>query len=90
MQFHRGQEVWLMNPRSTWQKVASGIISDVGGEDKFHFNNIPDSWFKVDIDQVLLPDVALMWENADADQTKVGNVQGSNVVWNHKYLKLQT
>jgi hypothetical protein len=38
-----------MNPRSYRQKAASGAISGLWGEHKFHFGTIPDSWFKIDI-----------------------------------------
>jgi hypothetical protein len=31
-----------MNPKQSTQKVATGTISGVGGEAKFHFVDIPD------------------------------------------------
>jgi hypothetical protein len=54
-----------MNPRSSKQKVATGVISGVGGEDKFHFNVIPDTWFKIDVKESFVPHIPLMWEVAD-------------------------
>jgi hypothetical protein len=36
-----------MNPKRSTQKVVTGTISDVGGEAKFHFVDIPDKWFKI-------------------------------------------
>jgi hypothetical protein len=85
-----GQEVCLMNPKSTKQKVASRVISGIGGKDKFHFTVIPESWFKIDVQQVFVPEVALMWENESEEQTKVGDIRGGNALWDQKYLKLAT
>jgi hypothetical protein len=85
-----GQHVWLMNPSSTRQKVAVGIISGIGGQDKFHCNIIPDNWFKIGVGEILVPEVPLMWENASVEQTKVGDVRGSNALWDHKHLKVAT
>jgi hypothetical protein len=36
-----------MNPKRSTQKVATGTISNVGGEAKFHFVDILDKWFKI-------------------------------------------
>jgi hypothetical protein len=47
-----------MNPKHSTQKVASGKVS--GGEHKFHFKEIPEKWFKVDVQEALLPETALM------------------------------
>jgi hypothetical protein len=38
-----------MNPKRSIQKVATDTISGVGREAKFHFVNILDKWFKIDI-----------------------------------------
>jgi hypothetical protein len=78
--------VWLMNPRATRQKVAGGRISGIGGEDKFHFASIPETWFKIDVG----PDIPLMWENESVDQMMVGDIKGSNAVWDQKFLKVAT
>jgi hypothetical protein len=49
-----------MNPKHSTQKVASGKVSGIGGEHKFHFKEIPEKWFKVDVQEALLPETALM------------------------------
>jgi hypothetical protein len=74
LKFSLGQEVWLMNPRSSRQKVASGVISGLGGNDKFYFVVIQETWFKIGIKEIFASDVPLMWENATAEQFKVGDV----------------
>jgi hypothetical protein len=53
--------VWLINIESHKQKVASGTISGLGGDHKFHFDTIPNLWFKIDIQEALMPAVALMF-----------------------------
>jgi hypothetical protein len=40
LQFALGEEVWLINPKRSTQKVASGKVSGVAGEHKFHFKEI--------------------------------------------------
>jgi hypothetical protein len=40
-----GQEV--LNPKRSTEKVATGTISNVGGEAKLHFVDIPDKWFMI-------------------------------------------
>jgi hypothetical protein len=82
-----GQEVMLMNPRSARQKVASGTISGLPGEHKFHFIDIPEKWFKVDVREIYSPNVTLMLQNLDADQLKVKDVLKGNTVWDGKYIK---
>ena len=72
------------------QKVGAGVISGVGGVDKFHFLVIPDNWFKIDIREVLQPNVALMYPKKDANQEKLKDVQGGNAIWDRKYMKLAT
>jgi hypothetical protein len=85
-----GQSVWPMNPRATRQKVAGGRISGIGGEDKFHFTSIPETWFKIDVGEIFAPDIPLMWENESVDQMMVGDIKGSNAVWDQKFLKVAT
>lgn len=85
-----GSEVYLINPRAVRQKVAAGVISGVGGVDKFHFMLIPETWFKIDVREVLQPNVPLMYPNKDADQETLKDVQGGNAIWSKKYLKLAT
>jgi hypothetical protein len=79
-----------MNPRSHRQKVAVATISDYGGEHKFHCTTIPDTWLKVDVQEALMPEVALMFPNEAADQAKVKDAVGSNAIWDQKYVKLVT
>jgi hypothetical protein len=56
-----GQEVMLMNPRSARQKVASGTLSGFGGQHKFHFKDIPEKWFKVDVREIHFQNIPLMF-----------------------------
>jgi hypothetical protein len=90
VKFSMGQEVWLMNPRSYKQKAAIDTISDFGGEHKFHFIPIPETWFKVDVRVALVGDVALMFPNEDAEQMKVKDVVGSSAIWDLRYIKCTT
>jgi hypothetical protein len=76
-----------MNPRSHRQKVAVGSVSSFRGEHKFHGTTIPDSWFKIEMREVLMPKVALMFPNEVAEQEKVKDIVGSNVIWDQKYIK---
>jgi hypothetical protein len=68
--------------------VAFGKVSAVAGEHKFHFKEIPEKWFKVDVQEALLPDTALMHPNEDADQHVVGDVVGTAVIWDQKHIKI--
>jgi hypothetical protein len=79
-----------MNPKQSTQKVATGTISGVGGEAKFHFVDIPDKWFKIDIREALLPETALMYVNEPADQYLVGNIVGTTSIWDQRYIKKTT
>ena len=79
--------MWLMNPRMTWQKVAVGKISELPGKHKFHFCDIPETWFKVDVITIMQPSVALMYPNDDNNQTITEHVKGSSTIWDQKYLK---
>jgi hypothetical protein len=53
--------VSLMNPRNWKQKVAAGVVNGLGGNDKFNFNTIPNSWFKVDVNEAMYPNATLMY-----------------------------
>jgi hypothetical protein len=68
--------------------VASGKINGVAGGHKFHFKEIPEKWFKVDVEEALLPETALMHPNEDADQHVVGDVVGTVVIWDQKHIKI--
>jgi hypothetical protein len=88
MQFSIGQEVWLLNPQRSSQKVAVGTVSGIGGEQKFHFREIPERWFKVDVREALQRETTLMCPNEDADQAIIGDVVGT--IWDQKFMKLIT
>jgi hypothetical protein len=79
--------VWIMNPKQSTQKVVTGIISGVEGEAKFHFVDIPDKWFKIDIREALLLETALMYVNEPADQYLVGDIVGTTSIWDQRYIK---
>jgi hypothetical protein len=76
-----------MNPKQSTQKVATDIISGVGGEAKFHFVDILDKWFKIDIREALLPETVLMYVNEPADQYLVGDIVGTISIWDQRYIK---
>jgi hypothetical protein len=59
--------VWLLNPKRSGQKVATGKISGVSGAQKFHFKDISKNRFKVDVEEALQPKTTLMLPNDDAD-----------------------
>ena len=79
-----------MNLRSARQKVASGIVSGIGGQHRFHFMEIPPAWMKIDIREALAPSVPLMMENVDNEQMKVGDAVGLSVLLNQRFLKSKT
>jgi diadenosine tetraphosphate (Ap4A) HIT family hydrolase len=66
--------VWLLNPKAVKQKVARGTISGIGRVHKFHFHVIPDGWLKLDVQEALMSDVALMFSNDTVDQNKIGDI----------------
>jgi hypothetical protein len=68
--------------------VASGKVSGVAGEHKFHFKEIPEKWFKVDVQEALLPETTLMHPNDDVDQHVVGDIVGTTVIWDQKHIKI--
>jgi hypothetical protein len=73
--------VWLINSKRSTQKVAFG-------EHKFHFKEILGKWFKVDIQEALLLETALMHPNKDADQHVVEDVVEIAVIWDQKHIKI--
>jgi hypothetical protein len=82
--------VWLLNPRRSSQKVAVGSVSGIGGEQKFHFREIPERCFKVDVREALQRETTLMYPNKDADQVIVGDMVGTAAIWDQKFMKLIT
>ena len=77
-----------MNPRASRQKVAVGKISGLPGKHKFHFTDIPETWFKVDVSDILQKGVALMFPFDADDQNVMEDVRGTCTLWNQKYLKM--
>jgi hypothetical protein len=77
-----------MNPRWTVQKVAVGTISGLPKTYKFHFKDIPEHWFKVDVREALRSKTALIYPNDDADQSIVRDVVGTAALWEEKYIKI--
>lgn len=88
LQYRCGDEVFLLNPRAHKQKVAVGKISGLPGKHTYHCNDIPETWFKVDIHDILQGEVALMFPNAQGDQEVIKDVKGSCTIWSQKYLKM--
>lgn len=86
--FELGDEVFLMNPRAVRQKVASGAISGLSGQHKFHGSEIPKSWVKVDVRDILQPGCALMFPNSAADMDFVEQAKGSAAIWDTKYITI--
>jgi hypothetical protein len=76
-----------MNPKRSTQKVVTGTISGVGVEAKFHFVDILDKLFKIEIREALLPETALMYINEPADQYLVGDFVGIASIWDQRYIK---
>ena len=76
-----------MNPRRVKQKVASGTVSGISGQDKFHFRDIPENWFKVDVRKAHHPNVALMFPDDDADQLVIHDVLNGNTIWDGRLIK---
>jgi len=68
--------------------MALGVISGLYREHKYHFEEIPTSWFKVDVQDAIWPHMLLMYPNLNADQTKLKHVVSSNTLWDKKYMKL--
>jgi hypothetical protein len=87
VQYCMGQQVCLMNPKNLKQKVAVGVVSGLGGIDKFHFNIIPESWLKVDVKEVMSPNAELMYPHEPADQSVVRDVVGGNTLWDEKFIR---
>jgi hypothetical protein len=87
VQYTMGQQVCLMNPKNSKQRVAVEFVSGFGGIDTFHFRPIPDAWLKVDVKDVTTSIAALMYPNEDADQLQVKHVLGGNTLWDERFIK---
>jgi hypothetical protein len=70
--------------------VALGMIDRVPKEHKFHFQETPQGWWKVDMCEVLLEGVALMFPNKVGDQHKSKDAKGSATMWVDRYMKSST
>jgi len=79
-----------MNPCAVRHKVAIGKISGILGKQKFYFQDIPENWFKIDVSEILIPGVKLMFPNPDDEQERIEDVKGTATLWNQKYLKNST
>jgi hypothetical protein len=60
-----------MNIRNQIQKVAFGNISGLEEKYKFHFDTILDLWFKIDIQEAFMPDVAFIFSIDVTNQKNV-------------------
>jgi hypothetical protein len=83
-----GQQVCLMNPKNSKQKVAVGVVSGFGGIDKFHGNTIPESWIKVDVKEVVCPNAELMYPHEPGDQQQLKDVIGGNALWDEQCIRM--
>ena len=77
-----------MNPQVNKQKVAVGKISGLMGKHKFHFTDISEMWFKIDVWKILQKGVALMFPFDADDQNVIDDVRGTSTLWDQKYLKM--
>jgi hypothetical protein len=76
-----------MNPRNQKQKVAEGVISGIGGVDKFHGSTFPETWFKIDVKEALLSNAPLLYPHSEGDQNIVKDAVGGNVLWDSRLLR---
>lgn len=87
MQFEVGQEVTLVNAKSQRMKLALGTVSGISKEHKWHGKDIPKGWFRVDMREILHPNMPLMVENLVMNQVKLVEVVGANVIWDSKNMR---
>jgi hypothetical protein len=87
VQYTMGQQVCLMNPKKSKQRVAVGFVSGFGGIDTFYFRPIPDAWLKVDVKEVTTPTVALMYPNEHVEKFQMKHVLGGNTLWDERFIK---
>lgn len=88
VQYKLGDKVCLSNPAAPRQKVAVGKISGLPGVHKFHFRDIPPTWFKVDILEIMIPEVPLMYPMDEEGFSKMAHVKGTCTLWEQRVLKL--
>ena len=82
-----GQQVCLMNSKNLKQKVVVGLVSGFGEIDKFYFNTILESWLKVDMKEVMSPNVDLIYPNEVANQHVLKDVVGGITLWDEKFIR---
>ena len=70
--------------------MAKGIVSGLPGEHQFHFKDIPKSWLKVDLSEIMLRKVLLLFPNLAADQELIEDVLGTSAMWHGKHVKFIT
>jgi len=68
-------------------KVALGMVSGISGEHKWHGKDIPEGWLRVEVSEALHPNTPLMVRNTKADQEKLADVVGGNVIWAGSHVK---
>jgi hypothetical protein len=66
---------------------VAAIVSDISGTDKFHCSTFPETWFKVDVKEALLPNVPLMYPYEANDQNVVKDVVGGNALWEERLIR---
>ena len=87
MQFYFGQDVELLNYKSSREIVACGKISGVWGVDKFHFKPIPQFLYKVDVSHAVIGDARLPHPHEEGDQFLVRDVVGGSALWSQNHMK---
>lgn len=77
-----------MNMKNSRQRVGSGKVTAIGGgTEVWHGKPIPEGYLRVDVTQIMAPDISLMVPNPAADQWKVKDVLGSNTLWDIKFVR---
>ena len=70
--------------------MAVGKISGLLGKHKFHHMDIPETWFRVDVREILQKGVALMLPVDGDDQNVIEDARGTSTLWNQNYMKMTT
>jgi len=61
---------------------VKGPISEVAEEYKFHFEDILETWIKVDVYDILHPRVQFMYFRERTNQLNFEDAKGTLAVWN--------
>ena len=67
---------------------TAGKINGFLGKHKFHFLDISETWFKVDVQEILQKEVPLMFPYDANDQNVIDDVRGMSTMWDQKYIKM--